>query len=70
MKIIAKREYDRAMRLSFESRHLVLQILPNFYAQVGPFDLAIDRNGFLLCHPYGHCGFIRGCGFHGGRCGK
>ena len=67
MRIVAKRIGYRTTWLSFESRHLVLQILPNPFVQIGSVDLAIDRDGVLISWATGHCGYIRGSGFHHGR---
>lgn len=67
MKLIYKRD-QFGRWLSFESRPVVVQLLPNLYVQLGPFNLAVDRHGFLFCYPRGHCGFIRSAGFHRGRC--
>lgn len=56
-----------ARRISIETRWLVIQLRPNPYFMAGPYELAIDRDGFRLFGRRRHFGWSRGVGFNGAR---
>lgn len=49
--------------LSLEGKSWAIQILPNFYANVGSYELAIDRDGIRIFTPKRTAAYTRGAGF-------